>query len=173
MCQFPVTRIYSPSIQAWAWAAWPENSPPVGPKHAVGPGLGWNLWSDSSNGPGLGWKNDDLLKARLNDFWPDGSGLGWKMHPDSRARPSLGRRIFSQAFSWPGPTQKMPRHISITPSVPFKYPAPLPALTNTLFFLQGHQHTLQSPNLTIFLCTSCPLPKGLWKLHSYQWTSQA
>jgi hypothetical protein len=111
----------------------PKIAQPVGPKHAVGPGLGWNLWSDSSNRPGLGWKNDDLLKARLKDFWPDRSGLGWKMHPDSRAGPILGRRIFSWAFSWPSPAQKMPMHISITPSAPFKYSAPL---------LCTHQHTL-------------------------------
>jgi hypothetical protein len=34
----------------------PKMARPVGPKHAVGPGLGRIFWPDKSNGPGLGRK---------------------------------------------------------------------------------------------------------------------
>jgi hypothetical protein len=95
------TRDYS-----WAWEARPDQPGPkmawpIGPKHAVGLGLGRNLRPDKSNRPGLGRKNAKLVKARPDGptiLWPDGPGLCRKMRLDSRARPGLGSSFWSRAF---------------------------------------------------------------------------
>jgi hypothetical protein len=52
---------------------------PVGPKHAVGLGLGRIFWPDRSSRPGLGWQKQEFtegLARRPDEFLARWAGLG-------------------------------------------------------------------------------------------------
>jgi hypothetical protein len=54
---------------------------PVGPKHAIGPGLGRNLRPDRSNGPGLGRGKREISEGparRPDTILARQAGLGQK-----------------------------------------------------------------------------------------------
>jgi hypothetical protein len=89
---------------------------PVGPKHAIGPGLGRNLRPDRSNGPGLGREKYEIsegLARRPDNILARRAGLGQKNEAQQSgqawvavlesgfllARPGLARQ-HAQVYSW-------------------------------------------------------------------------